>query len=126
MEIRVEAPVGQVVGNVRQLQSCLAPRYSIMDADMHEVFYMEGPMCICQCICCTADEEFKVFASDRTQQVGKLCKQWSGFAREVFTDATNFSASFPMDLDVRMKATLLGTLFLIDFMYFEHKDRRQN
>ena len=27
--------------------------------------------------------------------------------------------SFPMDLDVRMKATLIGAMFLIDFMFFE-------
>lgn len=121
MELQVEAPVGQVVGNVRQLQSCMKPRYSVMDANMSEVFYVEGPTCICQGPCCTADQEFVVFSADRAQQLGKLSKQWSGVMREMFTDANNFSASFPMDLDVRMKATLLGALFLIDFMYFEHK-----
>ncbi len=52
-------------------------------------------------------------------QVGKISKHWSGIAREAFTDADNFGVSFPMDLDVRMKATLLGALFLIDFMFFE-------
>ena len=51
--------------------------------------------------------------------VGKISKQWSGLVREVFTDADNFGISFPMDLDVRCKATLLGAVFLIDFMYFE-------
>ena len=28
---------------------------------------------------------------------------------------------FPMDLDVRAKATLLGAAFLIDYMFFEKK-----
>lgn len=27
--------------------------------------------------------------------------------------------SFPMDLDVRCKATLLGAVFLIDYMFYE-------
>ena len=52
-------------------------------------------------------------------QVGKITKQWSGIGREMFTDAQNFGLTFPIDLDVKMKATLLGATFLIDFMYFE-------
>ena len=46
-------------------------------------------------------------------------KQWSGLLREAFTDSDIFGISFPMDLDVRMKAVLLAACFLIDFMYFE-------
>ena len=54
-----------------------------------------------------------------TLQVGKISKQWSGVLKEAFTDADNFGISFPMDLDVKIKATLLGAVFLIDFMFFE-------
>lgn len=32
---------------------------------------------------------------------------------EMFTDADNFGLEFPMDLDVSMKAVLLGAAFLI-------------
>lgn len=46
-------------------------------------------------------------------EVGKISKQWSGIAREMFTDADFFGISFPMDLDVRMKAVMLGACFLI-------------
>lgn len=46
-------------------------------------------------------------------QVGKISKQWSGLAKEAFTDTDNFGITFPRDLDVRMKATLLGAVFLI-------------
>lgn len=46
-------------------------------------------------------------------QVGKITKQWSGLAREFFTDADYFGISFPMDLDVRMKAVMLGACMLI-------------
>lgn len=52
-------------------------------------------------------------------EVGKISKQWSGLAREMFTDADFFGISFPMDLDVRMKAVMLGACFLIDAMFFE-------
>ena len=45
--------------------------------------------------------------------VGKVTKQWSGVAREAFTDADNFGVNFPMDLDVRIKTVLLAAVFLI-------------
>ena len=45
--------------------------------------------------------------------VGKICKQWSGLVREYFTAADNFGITFPMDLDVKMKACMIGALFLI-------------
>ena len=47
------------------------------------------------------------------EKVGKITKQWSGLAREAFTDSENFGIKFPMDLDVRCKATLLAAVFLI-------------
>lgn len=45
--------------------------------------------------------------------MGKITKQWSGLSREMFTDADQFGINFPMDLDVRMKAVLLGACILI-------------
>ena len=47
------------------------------------------------------------------QEVGKISKQWSGLVKEAFTDADNFGIQFPMDLDVKIKACLLGAVFLI-------------
>lgn len=47
------------------------------------------------------------------ETIGRIQKQWSGLAKEIFTDADNFGITFPMDLDVKMKAILLGACFLI-------------
>ena len=47
------------------------------------------------------------------QPCGQIRKQWSGIVKEMFTDADNFGVTFPMDLDARIKATLLGAVFLI-------------
>ena len=33
---------------------------------------------------------------------------------------------FPMDLDVRCKATLIGAVFLIDYMFFEKEANKDN
>lgn len=119
MDIRIEAPIGQTVGYLKQDKSGWKPKYIIQDGNEQTVFIVVGPCCPCQGICCTADIEFPLLSLDGQTQVGVISKQWAGALRELFLDADHFSISFPMDLDVRMKATLLGALFLIDFMHFE-------
>ena len=55
----------------------------------------------------------QVTSSDGETQVGRISKQWTGLVKEMFTDADNFGVAFPMDLDVKLKATMLGAVFLI-------------
>lgn len=50
---------------------------------------------------------------DEVSKIGKISKQWTGLLREAFTDADNFGIQFPMDLDVKMKAVMIGACFLI-------------
>lgn len=50
---------------------------------------------------------------DEKENVGRISKQWTGFVKEAFTDADNFGIQFPMNLDVKMKAVMLGACFLI-------------
>ena len=54
----------------------------------------------------------QVMSKDQ-QVIGKISKHWSGILKEAFTDADNFGIQFPMDLDVKIKAVLLGAVFLI-------------
>nr|XP_022340667.1 phospholipid scramblase 2-like isoform X1 [Crassostrea virginica] len=125
-EVTIEAPPGQVVGYVKQEQSWCPPNYSIQDANRQEVLTMKGPVCMITGPCCPNDIDFDVLAKDGTTPVGKISKQWSGLMREYFTDADNFGVSFPMDLDVKMKAVMMGAVFLIDFMYFENNQNQNH
>lgn len=50
---------------------------------------------------------------DEVSKIGKISKQWTGLLREAFTDVDNFGIQFPMDLDVKMKAVMIGACFLI-------------
>ena len=54
----------------------------------------------------------QVYTKDDTP-CGQIRKQWSGIVKEMFTDADNFGVTFPMDLDAKVKATMLGAVFLI-------------
>ncbi|CAG7822032.1 unnamed protein product [Allacma fusca] len=114
--IDVEAPPGIPVGRVVQDWSMCIPQFRVLDASGETVLRIKGP-CFTFSLC--GSVEFQILSKDGSTQVGKISKQWSGLLREFYTDADNFGLSFPIDLDVRMKAVMLGALFLIDFMFFE-------
>ncbi|XP_046501468.1 phospholipid scramblase 1-like isoform X2 [Equus quagga] len=89
----------------------------IVDNLGQEVITMQRPLRCNSCFfpCCLQE----VKSLDEANVVGKISKQWGGFLREAYTDADNFGIQFPLDLDVKMKAAMLGACFLIDFMFFE-------
>ncbi|XP_015784442.1 phospholipid scramblase 1-like [Tetranychus urticae] len=107
---------GIVCGYIKQTWSLCKPKFKVCDSSGETIFRIKGPFCI---FSCCRDVKFKVLTRDGESEVGCITKQWSGLARELFTDADHFGISFPMDLDVKIKALLLGACFLIDFMYFE-------
>ncbi|XP_021944558.1 phospholipid scramblase 1 isoform X2 [Folsomia candida] len=121
--LEVFSPPGQLAGTVEQQWSIFTPTFVIKNADGEVVLRIEGPMCTFS-LC--GEVEFKVLSRDGGTEVGKISKRWSGLAREAFTDADNFGINFPMDLDVRMKAVMLGACFLIDFMFFEKTANKEN
>lgn len=121
-ELEVCAPPGNPIGSVSQNWSIFKPSFDVKNASGETVLKIEGPFCTFS-IC--GNVEFQVLSRDGSVQVGKISKRWSGLAREIFTDADYFGISFPMDLDVNVKAVLVGACFLIDFMFFEKKGSQE-
>lgn len=60
-----------------------------------------------------SDQIPQVTSVDEKHRVGTIRKNWSGFAREIFTVSDTFGINFPRDLDVKIKAVLLGATILI-------------
>ncbi|EHA99217.1 Phospholipid scramblase 2 [Heterocephalus glaber] len=115
-EIEIQAPPGVPIGYITQKWHPCLPKYAVQNERREDVLKITGPCVACRC--CT-DIDFKIKSLDEESVVGKITKHWSGFLREAFTDADNFGIQFPLDLDVKIKAALLGACFLIDFMFFE-------
>ncbi|XP_044146069.1 phospholipid scramblase 1-like [Bufo gargarizans] len=115
-KLEVQAPPGNVVGYVKQKWHPCLPKFVIQNEREEDVLKLHGP-CI-PCRCCS-DVNFELKSLDEESVVGRISKQWSGAVKEMFTDADNFGVQFPMDLDVKIKAVILGACFLIDFMFFE-------
>ncbi len=72
---------------------------------------------------------------DEVSKIGKISKQWTGLLREAFTDSDNFGIQFPMDLDVKMKAVMIGACFLIvskvisiamGLVFIQHVNKQQD
>lgn len=121
--IKVYAPPGRYIGCVQQKWSMCYPHFVIKNVHNDTVLRIEGPFCTYSI--CGNDVEFKISTMDGTQ-IGRISKQWSGLARELFTDADFFGISFPLDLDVQTKAIMLGACFLIDAMFFEKAGHKEN
>uniref|UniRef100_A0A8C8U4V3 Phospholipid scramblase n=1 Tax=Peromyscus maniculatus bairdii TaxID=230844 RepID=A0A8C8U4V3_PERMB len=115
-EIEIQAPPGVPVGYVTQTWHPCLPKFTLQNEKRQDVLKVVGPCVVCSCC---SDIDFELKSLDEGSVVGKISKQWSGFVREAFTDADNFGIQFPLDLDVKMKAVMLGACFLIDFMFFE-------
>lgn len=115
-EMQVQAPPGTIVGSIRQRWSLLFPTFSVLDSNDREVLKVVGPFITSAC--CN-DVVFDIFARDGRTKLGAVSKNWTGIFREAFTDIDNFTAVFPMDMDPKIKAVLLGLVFLIDFIFFE-------
>ncbi|EDV26177.1 uncharacterized protein TRIADDRAFT_24205 [Trichoplax adhaerens] len=122
-ELEVQSPPGTPIGYIEQQWSVIFPEFKILDANRNPVLRIKGPFCPCSCF---GDVNFEVLPLEGETPVGKITKQWSGFLKEAYTDADNFGITFPMDLDVKIKATLLGAVFLIDFMFFEDNQNNRN
>lgn len=54
----------------------------------------------------------KVKTVDEKVTIGKISKYWSGFVNDLFTNADNFGIHVPADLDVTLKAAMIGACFL--------------
>ncbi|KAF7663843.1 hypothetical protein LDENG_00198650 [Lucifuga dentata] len=115
-EMEIQAPPGTTIGYVKQDWHPFIPKFSIQGANKETVMKLEGPCFACNCC---GDVNFELKGKDGGNPIGRISKQWSGLLKEVFTDTDNFGIQFPLDMDVKMKAVLMGACFLIDFMFFE-------
>ncbi|XP_012292520.1 phospholipid scramblase 1 [Aotus nancymaae] len=121
-EIEIQAPPGVPVGYVIQTWHPCLPKFTIQNEKRDDVLKISGPCVVCSCC---GDVDFEIKSLDEQTVVGKISKHWTGILREAFTDADNFGIQFPLDLDVKMKAVMIGACFLIDFMFFESSGNQE-
>uniref|UniRef100_A0A674K247 Phospholipid scramblase n=1 Tax=Terrapene triunguis TaxID=2587831 RepID=A0A674K247_9SAUR len=114
-EVKVQSPPGTIVGYVVQNWDPLLPKFTILNESKEDVLKIIGPYATCSCF---GDVDFEVKTLNEMSTIGKISKYWSGFVNNVFTNAANFGIQVPVDLDVKIKAIMIGACFLIVTTHF--------
>uniref|UniRef100_A0A8C0L2U7 Phospholipid scramblase n=1 Tax=Canis lupus dingo TaxID=286419 RepID=A0A8C0L2U7_CANLU len=106
----IEAPPGEKIGYVYQYFHPLWPMFKIKNANKEDIMKIRGPCVVSSCL---TDLNFNLLSLDEEIVIGKISNTWAGFIRELSINADKFGIQFPLDLDVKIKALMLGASFLI-------------
>ena len=104
-----------LLGKVQRTFALFSRCFSVVDPTGAVLFTITSPMF----------EPWTFYLCDARgdgARIGRISKEWSGLAQELFTDADNFGIEWPLYVTMPEKALLLGAVFLIDFQFFEDND----
>ena len=111
-----------LLGRVIQRFTLYGSWFDLQDETGHTLASIRGPYCTWVCF---GDVNFDILTGG-AGPVGTVTKKWGGLIREDFlSNADNFACVFPMDLPIKTKALIFASTFLIDYMFFEDRHRRQ-
>uniref|UniRef100_A0A8C5RFK6 Phospholipid scramblase n=1 Tax=Laticauda laticaudata TaxID=8630 RepID=A0A8C5RFK6_LATLA len=109
-QLEVQSPPGTTIGYVVQKWDPLLPIFTIRNGNDEDVLKITGPYITCGCF---GDVDFQVKSLNDMSTIGKISKYWSGFVNNIFTNTANFGIQIPVDLDVKIKAMMIGACFLL-------------
>jgi len=119
-EMEVTDANGLLIGRIVQRWGPIHPVIDLQDESGATILSIVGP---CLVHGCFGDVQFDLLSNG--QNVGSVIKKWRGiFAEAWLSNADNFACVFPHDLSIKGKALVFASTFLIDFMYFEDRNKR--
>ncbi|XP_065216295.1 phospholipid scramblase 2-like [Planococcus citri] len=101
VKLEVTSPAGELFGAVEQIIGWATFGFDIKNETG----------CIVLKIKKKSETKFKILSSDKSTELGEISTTWNN---------TKLDISFPPDLDVRIKAVLLGASLLIDCAVFKN------
>jgi len=109
--LEVRALDGRLFGAIQKKWSLLRRIYHIESDAGHVLAELFGPF--------FKPWTFEIRVQDR--EVGLIQKKWSGFGKEMFTDADNFGVELANIKEARLKLLAFAAIVLIDVVHFEKK-----
>ena len=107
----VNDAAGRPVGSLRKRITFLSRKFSLMDANGGQIAQIKGSI--------FRPHTF-IVESGGGEEIGRVTKQWSGMAREAFTDADSFRVQFgDPERSQSFRLLVLAAAFAIDLEYFE-------
>lgn len=114
-----EGQDNEVLGRVQEVAcgGVFTPTIDIFDGKGGKKGQLKGPMC---CIGSCCDTKFSYMKGESGDETDAHIKKDSGdLDKELLTDADTFKLKFTDDMDEAERATMLGAMLLLDFMFFE-------
>ncbi|XP_055619048.1 phospholipid scramblase 1-like [Toxorhynchites rutilus septentrionalis] len=118
--LTISGGTGEVYGTVQHDWSSWRSRFSVLNKEGSVIMKIEGPGCNFGFF---GDLHYKIVSLDGVE-IGSIVKHWSGLVCEAVGDFEEFTLNFPRDLDTFVKATLIGAVKLINFLFFQGSIRR--
>ncbi|XP_064458940.1 phospholipid scramblase 3-like isoform X3 [Ornithodoros turicata] len=112
----VEAPESQVVGYVQENCSIFRSLFTILDAHKEPVLKVGGVKTWSILPCCPARKGFGIETKDRSHVIGYIIFDT---VPKLAKRLQRFIVAYPKDLDVGVKATLIGCAMLLRFMFYD-------
>ena len=107
--LEVRSGSGELLGAIQKRWSWIRRIYDIEDAGGQAVARLFGPI--------LKPWTFEIHVQDQVK--GAIRKRWSGFAKEMFTDADNFGVDLAGVSDPHLRLLAFAATVLIDVVHFE-------
>ncbi|ELT89656.1 hypothetical protein CAPTEDRAFT_219891 [Capitella teleta] len=103
----VYAPVGCIAGFIRRSHTKFIQEFEILSPQEETLLLLRG-----------APNDLEIYSPDLENELGRLSVHgWRGVMHEIRRTRNDYGITFPLDLDVRVKAVLIGAIFSIDWIY---------
>ncbi|KAL9693430.1 hypothetical protein quinque_012715 [Culex quinquefasciatus] len=114
----------QRLGTVQQVWALGRKRFRVLDAAGTELARISGPRW--NGCGCGRDVKFEIGNQwvEGATEVGSITRHWSGLLLEMTENYSNYTVRFPRDMDVTVKATLLGAVYLIHVGFFHNSMKK--
>lgn len=110
----VYSPPGTVAGFIKRQQTCFVQEFEILGPCEEVLLRLRG-----------SPTDLKVYSVDLQHELGRLSIHgWVGVMHEIRRTAGDYGLTFPIDLDVRVKALLLSSVIAIDWLYSTEGGRK--
>jgi len=131
-EVIHKDPTGVPIGSTKEMFNfCPVPKFQVLRPDGTPEYLVSMPTCVAgMCVnifaegLCNCRVPIYVYPPDATSftpenKIGNITKVWRGLGTEMFTDADSFEVEFPPGAGPDSKARLVGTVFLLNQLFFE-------
>lgn len=108
------------LGSIDEIWDLCSRKLAINDASNSEIFTLEGPACTRDIF----DLTFELITKGGSR-VGSVSRQIGGFTTLQHLSVDLLGVTFPIDLAVSLKAVLLASAFVIDYLFTEKRRQQQ-